>query len=239
MTSFAPTDRPTKPPAQQFFAGALAEAPILVGAMPLGVAFGVGATASGLGGAATQGFSSIVFGGSSQFVALQMLAGGAPWLLVALTIFVVNLRHALYSASLAPHLARLGFGWKALLAYLLTDEAYAVAIVHYERAGDRATSHWYLFGAGLTLWAGWQLGTLIGAVAGAAVPASWQLDFLLPLVFIGLLVPLVRDGPMATAALVAGVVAVSARSLPYRLHFILAILAGIAAGVVVERIRTR
>lgn len=226
-------------PGRLFWAGVLAEAPILVGAMPLGVAFGVGAMASGIGVVATQGLSSIVFGGSSQFVAVQMLAGGAPWLLVAFTIFVVNLRHALYSASLAPHLAGLGFGWKALLAYLLTDEAYAVAIVHYERAHAGAASHWFLLGAGLTLWAGWQIGTLIGAVAGTAVPASWQLDFMLPLVFIGLLVPLVRDRAMAVAAVVAGAIAVFGTGLPYRLHFILAIMGGIAAGVAVERRKAR
>ena len=105
MNYHAPDRSQDAAPTRQFLAGVLAEAPILVGVIPLGIAFGVGAMASGLGLAAMQGLSSIVFAGSSQFVAAQMLAAGAPWVLVVLTIFVVNLRHALYSASVAPHTA--------------------------------------------------------------------------------------------------------------------------------------
>ncbi len=215
----------------------MAELPILVGAMPLGIAFGVGAMASGFGFAATQGLSTILFAGSSQFVAAQMLAAGAPWALVVLAIFIVNLRHALYSASLAAHTAHLGAGWKTILSYLLTDEAYAVAIVRYERVGSRGAQHWFFLGAGLTLWAGWQLGTAVGALAGAAVPAEWNLDFILPLVFIGLVVPILRAPPALVTALVAAATAVLAAGLPYKLNLLLAIGAGIAAGLLTERKR--
>jgi 4-azaleucine resistance transporter AzlC len=221
----------------EFLAGVAAEAPILIGAVPLGIAFGVGTMASGLGLAATQGLSSIVFAGSSQFVAAQMLATGAPWALVVLTIVVVNLRHALYSASLSPHTTHLGKGWKALLAYLLTDEAYAIAILHYERTGARGRQHWFFFGAGLTLWAGWQLGTLIGALAGTAIPAGWHLDFMLPLVFIGLVVPVLRDSPTIASAVAAAACVIVTRGLPFKLNLLLAIVVGIGAGMVARRLR--
>lgn len=220
---------------REFLAGVAAEAPILIGAIPLGIAFGAASMASHLGLAAAAGFSSIVFAGSSQFAAVQMLAAGAPWLLIVLTIFIVNLRHALYSASLAPHLAGLGTGWRMLLAYLLTDEAYVVAAVHFERRTDAPHRHWFLFGAGLTLWAGWQTGTLVGAIAGAAIPPAWNLDFMLPLIFIGLVVPLLRHRAELATALVAAAVAIAAAGLPFKLNLLLGIVCGLAAGMLGRR----
>ena len=124
---------------------------------------------------------------------LTVLASGLPEaevmpdlnkVFIVLTTFVVNLRHALYSASVAPYLKRLNSGWKMLLAYLLTDEAYAVAITHYAQGGNGTRKHWYFFGAGLTLWTSWQASTAVGILLGAQVPASWSLDFTLPLTFI-------------------------------------------------------
>ena len=226
---------PVRSPSREFFAGVVAESPILIGAIPLGIAFGVAAMASQLGIAATAGLSSIVFAGSSQFVAAQMFAAGAPAILIVLTIFIVNLRHALYSASLAPHLAHVGPGWRMLLAYLLTDEAYVVAAVHFERDPHNPLRHWFLFGAGFTLWAGWQVGTLIGAFAGAAIPPSWQLDFMLPLIFLGLVVPLLRHRPEVATAVVAAALAVAAAGLPFKLNLLLAICGGLAAGMLVRR----
>ncbi len=80
--------------------------------------------------------SSIIFAGSSQFIATQMIGAGTSGLMILLVVFVVNLRHALYSASVAPHVRHLNLGWKFLLSYLLTDEAYAVTITHYNQEGD-------------------------------------------------------------------------------------------------------
>ncbi len=84
--------------------------------------------------------SSVVFAGSAQFIAVQLLGAGASAVVILMVVFIVNLRHALYSASMAPHLRHLGPGWKLLLAYLLTDEAYVVSIMHYDRRGDGALS---------------------------------------------------------------------------------------------------
>ena len=93
-----------------------------------------------------------------------------PGIVIVLTTFIVNLRHMLYSASIAPHLAHLSRRWKWLLASLLTDEAYAVTITRYNQAttsaADSANKHWYLLGAGLALW--WCLGTLRAAEDQAA-----------------------------------------------------------------------
>src|SRR5512136_1584816 len=109
----------------EFLNGAKAELPILLGVLPFGMIYGVLALQAGLPPVLALAMSSIVFAGSSQFIGTQLMAQGAGGLVIVVTTFIVNLRHALYSASVAPYLGRLPLRWKMLLAYLLTDEAYA------------------------------------------------------------------------------------------------------------------
>jgi 4-azaleucine resistance transporter AzlC len=201
--------------------------------------YGILALEAGLPPAAAQAMSSIVFAGSSQFVAAQLFHAAAPPIVIVLTIAVVNLRHALYSASLAPYTRQLSARWKALLAYLLTDEAYVIGIMHYRSLQDphderHALSHWYFLGAGVALWSTWQISTAAGIFLGAAVPAQWPLDFTLPLTFIAMVVPGLKDRPVVAAALSAGVVALLAYSLPFRLGLMLAALVGITVGMLLE-----
>jgi predicted branched-subunit amino acid permease len=140
----------------------------------------------------------------------------------------------LYSASLAPYLASLSTRWKALLSYLLTDEAYAPTILYYEANGVTPSAHWFLLGAGCALWFTWQISTAFGIFLGTAIPDSWSLDFALPLTFIAMLVPVLKNQPAIAAALSAGAVALVAFSLPYKLGLILAALVGIAVGTFLE-----
>ncbi|GAB4454271.1 MAG: AzlC family ABC transporter permease [Anaerolineales bacterium] len=220
--------------AGQFWAGVRAELPLLIGVFPFGMIYGALALNAGLSKAAAQMMSSIVFAGSSQFVAAQLIHESAPGLVIVLTIAVVNLRHMLYSASLAPYLAPLSTRWKTLLAYLLTDEAYAPTILHYERSGVQPFGHWFLLGAGLALWSTWQVSTALGIFLGASIPDAWSLDFALPLTFIAMVVPALKGRPYIAAALSAGIVALAAHALPFKLGLILAALTGIAAGTILE-----
>lgn len=219
---------------RSFWAGVRAEFPLLIGVFPFGLIYGALALSAGLSSAAAQMMSSIVFAGSSQFVATQLIHEAAPGLVIVLTIAVVNLRHMLYSASVAPYLKGLSTRWKALLAYLLTDEAYAATIIHYEEEGLTPSSHWFFLGAGLSLWSTWQVSTAAGIFLGAAIPASWPLDFALPLTFIAMVVPVLKDRPVIASAVSAGVVALLAYDLPYKLGLILAALIGILVGIFVE-----
>jgi 4-azaleucine resistance transporter AzlC len=214
-----------------FMAGVRDELPLLLGVFPFGMIYGVLALGAGLAPSAAQAMSSILFAGSAQFITVQLAGAATPWVVMILTAFIVNLRHALYSVSVAPYLSKLSPGWKALLAYLLTDEAYAVVITRYQKVGAGCTTHWYFLGAGLTLWTGWQASTAVGIFLGAQVPASWMLDFTLALTFIALVVPALKDRPAALAALSAGVTALAAYALPYKLGIILAALVGIGAGL--------
>ncbi len=217
-----------------FWEGVRSELPLLIGVFPFGMIYGALALDSGLSTAAAQLMSSIVFAGSSQFVAAQLFSEGAPGLVILLTIAVVNLRHMLYSASLAPYLKNLPVRWKAILAYLLTDEAYAPTIIKYEKEGITPFSHWFLLGAGLALWSNWQVSTALGIFLGAAIPEDWPLDFALPITFIAMVVPMLKDRSMIAAALSAGLVALLTHTLPFKLGLILAALTGIIVGTVLE-----
>jgi 4-azaleucine resistance transporter AzlC len=219
---------------QEFWSGVRDETPILLGVVPFGLIFGALAISAHLSNLAAQAMSAIIFAGSAQFIAAQLLATGSSGLVILMVVFVVNLRHALYSASVAPHVKGLGTGWKLLLAYLLTDEAYAVTITHYNQEGDSSTRHWYFLGAGLMLWSAWQVSTAAGIFIGAQIPASWPLDFVLPLTFIALVVPALKDRAGVAAALAAGAVGLLASGFPYKTGLLLAALIGILTGLLVE-----
>ncbi|GBG03698.1 membrane protein [Azospira sp. I13] len=214
--------------------GARALLPLLLGVAPFGVIYGMVALQSGIPPLAAVLMSSVVFAGSAQFLLAQLIGVGAPLLLMVGAVAVLNLRHALYSASVAPLLGHLSWPWKWLLAYLLTDEAYAAAIPRLLDPAHRAVRHWLLLGSGLALWSGWQLSTLAGVLLGQGLPAELPLDFALPLTFIAIVVPLINSRTRLAAALVAGAAAVLAAGLPYKLGLFVAALAGLAAGVLLQ-----
>lgn len=223
-----------KEQANFFWAGVRAEVPLLIGVFPFGMIYGALALNVGLSVPAAQMMSSILFAGSAQFVTAQLVHDTVPGLIIVLTIAVINLRHVLYSASLAPYLDSVPTRWKTLLSYLLTDEAYAATVIHYEKEGRKPFSHFFLLGAGLALWTTWQLSTAFGIYLGKSIPDSWSLDFALPLTFIAMVVPVLKDFPGIAAALSAGAVAVLTYSLPYKIGLILAALVGIGIGTYLE-----
>ncbi len=222
---------------REFLSGLQGVLPLIVGIVPFGMIYGVLAMAAGLPVGAAQATSAIIFAGSSQLALVQLLAVDSPAWVAVLTVIVLNLRHLLYSASMAPYLKHLPNRWKVILSYFLTDEVYAVSIIKYERDGFSPNRHWYLFGAGVGLWSTWQISTAIGIFLGAVIPTTWPLDFALALTFIAMVVPSLKDRAGAAAALGAGILAVAFYRLPYNLGLILAALAGIAIGMLVERRR--
>jgi 4-azaleucine resistance transporter AzlC len=217
----------------EFLSGIRAELPLLLGVVPFGLIYGALAVQIGVPATVSQAMSSVIFAGSAQFIAAPLIVASAPALVVVLTVLVVNLRHLLYSASVAPYLENLSPSWKALLSYLLTDEVYAVSIARFQGGDEGPHRHWFLFGAGVTLWSSWQISTAVGIFIGARVPSNWSLDFALPLTFIAIVVPMVKIRAHALAALVAAAGGVAAFGLPYKLGYIIATAVGIAAGMLV------
>ncbi len=206
-----------------------------LGVAPFGVIYGVIAVQAGIPTLAAILMSSIVFAGASQFLLAQMIGGSAPLLIAFSSVALVNLRHALYSASVAPVLQQLPQRWKLALAYLLTDEAYAAALPSLMATPTPANAHWVLLGSGLGLWSGWQVATIAGVLLGAQLPANLDLDFALPLTFIAIVVPMLTSRARMAAALVAGMAALFLAAMPYKLGLLLAALLGLVAGAVMDR----
>jgi 4-azaleucine resistance transporter AzlC len=226
--------RPTR--SREFWNGALDTLPMMLGAAPFGLIFGTLAAPSGLSNGGALGMSLIVFAGSSQFIALSLLAGKASLVVIVLTTFVVNLRHALYSASLLPFVADLSQGWRAMLAFWLTDETYAVVQMRYGADDASPFKHWFHLGSSLAMYSNWFIWTLVGVLLGRTMPQLQHLglEFAMAATFTGIVVPLLRSRPMVAAALVAAGVALLCRDLPYKLGLMLAACAGVAAGMVLE-----
>ena len=223
------------PPRNEFISGVKAEMPLMIGVLPFGMIYGILAIGAGLPPSTAQAMSAIIFAGSSQFIFAQLYALGVPSIINVLTVGVINLRHGLYSASIAPYLQNLPNRWKWVLAYLLTDEAYAVTINHYQQDGDQRNMHWFYLGSGLMLWTTWQLSTAAGIFLGTSIPASWSLDFTLALTFIAIVVPGRKDHASTGAAVSAGVAAVLLFNLPLKLGLLAASLIGILVGLAIER----
>ena len=218
------------------FDGSRAVAPLLVGVIPFGLIFGVTAAGSVVGGSLGYATSFIIFAGAAQLATIQLLDTGVAAMVVIATALVINGRHLMYSAALAPHFREFPATSRIMFPYLLTDQAFAVSIVRYDEAADPTYKRWFYFGAGISLWITWQLTTAAGVVLGAQVPESWSLDFAIPLVFLALLIPAVRSRPALVAAVVGGGVALVASGAPFGLGLIIGALSGVAAGVAAERL---
>jgi predicted branched-subunit amino acid permease len=206
---------------------------VLFGIVPFGVICGVAMVASGIAPAVAMLMSLVVFAGASMVASAQLLASGTPALLIVLATFFINLRFMMYSASLRLHFAREPLAWRLLIAYLQADNVYGLTLGRFGTEGG-ASRQWFL-GAGLPVWAVWQLAVAAGILIGAGVPAAWRLEFAAPLAFIAMSVPLLRDRAMVAAALAAGVTVIAANALPLRMSVIAAAAVGMAVGLLVER----
>jgi len=222
---------------QEFMAGARGAVPLLLGTAPFGLIYGALAVAAGLSNWAAVAMSLFVFAGSAQFIAVGLVGVGAPVAIIILTTLVVNLRHLLYSATLLPYLKALSRKWRMLLAFLLTDEAFAVCISRYRQNDDSPFKHWYQLGAALAMYTNWQIWCILGLFLGSRIPdaGNWGLDFAMPVTFIGMTIPFVKNMPAVVCVITAGAVALLTGALPYKLGLIVAALAGVAAALLTER----
>ena len=220
---------------KEFLLGVSAMLPLLLGVVPFGLVFGVLGISSGLSETQTILMSSIIFAGASQVVFAQLWAAGSAYIVIGSSVALINLRHVLYSASVAQHLEKLNFKWRIILAYLLTDEAFAVSIRRFTSHGTSRPVHFFMLGAGLTLWLTWQTSTIIGVIAGSTIPENWELAFAIPLTFIAIVVPLLRSIPTIVSALTSGLIAICGQSLPWNTWIIIAALGGILMGAFVEK----
>jgi predicted branched-subunit amino acid permease len=212
-------------------AGARAMSPWLVGIVPYGLVIGVSAARADMPTLAGWLTGPLVYSGSAQVATIELLDAGAAPLVVVTTALVINLRLVLYSATMAPHWQGTPRWWRALAAYLLVDPSVAVGIDGYRGATDRGRGHLHYLGGAALLWVVWLAAIGIGATAGTRLPAGLRLDFVIPLFLVGEVAARLDDRATRWAVVAAVVVAVGAVSAPLHAGVVLAIAAGIGAGL--------
>lgn len=221
-----------------FRSGMTTISPVLLGVVPFGLVAGVVTIDAGYGVVETVGHSVLIFAGASQIAAVSLLGEGAPIHVAVLTVLVINLRMLMYAASLAPHMADVPLRRRLAGAYLLTDQAYAVSITRFQHPTTSDERWWFYLGAAVTLWLPWQLSTVTGALAGAAIPDGVPLKFAVPLMFLALLVPTVTDRATVAAATTSALIATVGATWTSNLGMLLGAVAGIAVGTAVALTRS-
>ena len=219
---------------KQFRAGVRDTLPLMLGVFPFGLAYGIFGQSVGLTAGETLLMSLTVFAGAAQFISLPMFAAGAGLAMITLTTLLINLRHLLMGASLAPFMEKLSLPWKALLCFGMADETYAVTI---SRAQSDGYSRDYHLGSNSTGYVTWAVSTILGVMLGSHIsdPLAWGLDFAMPATFLALLVPRLVDRTSLTVSIVAAIVSVTvAISIPGKWYIILACLAAVAVGACME-----
>lgn len=217
-----------------FVAGIRDSLPLLTGIVPFSIIVGITGVEFGLTAVEISVMSALAYAGSSQLAAIFLMGDNTTILLVVLTAVLINVRFAIYSASMAPRFQSLSWLKKAVYSFLLVDTIYALSMSRF-RGQKAGRSHWYYFGGGLTLWISWSLGTIIGAGMGVGVPESFPVELVLPLVFIALLFPILEGRPSAATAVVAGGVATVAAPVDYNFGLLLGVSCGLLVGVSLNR----
>jgi predicted branched-subunit amino acid permease len=219
-----------------YWQGVRDSAPFLIVIVPFAILFGMLATEAGWNIGQVMAMSVMVIAGASQFTALQLISENAPTVMVILTALAVNLRMAMYSASMAPHIGTAPLWQRALAAYFLVDQTYGTAINRYTLTPRMSPAQKiaYFFGAVTPVCLPWYAATYAGAVAGAAIPPELALDFAVPITFIALVAPALRSLPHLAAAFVSVVAALLLVTVPFGLGLMIAAALAIATGALVE-----
>ncbi len=194
----------------QFITGAKRSVPIIISAAPFGLLFGALAVDNGMSVFEATLMSTVIYAGASQMVGIQLFGHhAAPWLIV-FSIFVVNLRHVLYSATVGRHMGQLSTVQKAVAFFFLIDPQFAESEREAERYG-RIDFTWYM-GMALPLFVVWISVTALGAVFGKLIPDPrvWGIDFLLPVYFLGLVMGFRKRPLWLPVVIVSGLVSVLA-----------------------------
>lgn len=219
-----------------FLQGLADGTPFLLVLVPFAMLFGVVGTEAGLNITEVMGFAVLVIAGAAQFAALSQMQADAPTILVLATALAVNVRMAMYSASLTPWLGKAKLWQRALASYLLVDQSYVLSVAKFETEPDLTLSERLRYFAGImvTVAPVWYGASLIGALVGKTIPESLALDFALPITFLAMIGPMLRTLPHVVAAATSVLLALALGALPYGSGLLIAAAAAMGAGALVE-----
>ena len=223
-------------PDSAYWTGVRDGLPFILVVAPFSLLFGVVATEAGLNVWETLAFSVVVIAGAAQFTALQLMQENAPTVIVLASALAVNLRMAMYSASLTPHLGATPLWQRALASYAMVDQSYACSILAYERHRDwtPAQKMAFYFGAVTPVVPVWYALTVVGALIGSSMPAGLALDFAVPITFLAMIAPALRTLAHQAAAATSVTLALLCAGVPFNLGLIIAGIGGMIVGAQVE-----
>jgi len=230
--------KPLHPTPRSAFLAAVRDfVPVTLGIVPFGVVFGVAASEIGIPALEGIAMSIVIFAGAAQLVTIELLKTDALAWVIVLSALVVNLRFIIYSASLTLQFKKLPLLHRVVASYFITDQPYAMSVAYFTEHPDAPHKYWYYIGHGISLWVIWVLSTAVGVFLGPIIPESWQLGFVIPLMFIGLVTPAIKNWSYLVAAVVSGVLVIALQSVPNNLGLMIAIGCGILTGVLMERFK--
>lgn len=226
---------------RSFREGLISSMPFILVTVPLSVLFGVVAKDAGLDILQVAAMSIVVIAGSSQFAAIALMQEQAPVFIAIAAALAVNLRMAMYSAALQPHVGKASLRARMLIAYAMVDQTFALSLKTFEARPTMTLSEkiGYYFGCVACICPFWYAGCVVGALIGQAVPPELSLDFAVPICFIAVLAPMLRSLPHIMAAIAASVTTVIFGGLPWNLALPLAGIVGMITGAQVEFWRAR
>lgn len=208
--------------------------PLAVSGIPFGLVTGLASAESRMPTFVAWSLSPLVFAGAGQLTVLS-LAGTVSLAACVGALAVVNARHVMYSAALAPEFRRHPLWFRLLGSAFIIDQNFALSLPHFGEEPARFRRYW--LSSSLTFYLIWLAATVVGATVGGSIPAAWQLQFAVPVMFLGLTVGIVKTRPQLVAALVGGTVGVACSGLPNRLGIVIGAVAGVGSGLIAERVR--
>ncbi len=221
-----------------FVLGIVDTVPLILAAIPFGIIYGALAYSSGLSYWGALAMSVFVFAGSAQFIAVGLVAVAASLPVILVTVFIVNLRHTLYAATLMPQVAGLSQSWRIPMAFFLTDETFATVTNRLNRSTTDIDIRWYYFGSALFMYLNWQLCTFIGLTLGEQIPdiKDWGLEVAMIVAFIGIVIPLLKTKAHWCCVIATVPMVLITYEWPHQLGLLFSSLVAILVGLGIEKV---
>ena len=207
--------------------------PLAIPAIPFGFVIGLAVTESAMPHWVAWLTAPFVFAGAAQLTMITLAGSASAWAIIT-AVLVINTRHVMYSAALAPSFRHQPTWMRWFAPFLMVDQVFALAALQHDRSP--AEFRRYYLTVAITLYAIWNTVIPLGMLVGPVVPESWQLGFAPPVMFAGLTMFAIKRIPAGVAALVGGFVSLATVDLRDRLGIVVGALAGVLAGAIVEQI---
>ncbi|MEP1125645.1 MAG: AzlC family ABC transporter permease [Ilumatobacter sp.] len=207
--------------------------PVAIPAVPFGFVIGLAITESAMPAWVGWLSAPLVFAGAAQLAMITLAGSASIWAIIT-AVLVINTRHLMYSAAMAPSFREQPRWMRWFAPFLLVDQVFALAALQTHRTP--ADFRRYYLTVAITLWMVWNTVVPLGMLIGPVVPEAWRLDYAPPLMFAGLTMFAIKRIPAGVAALVGGSVSLVSVGLRDRLGIVVGAVAGVAAGAIAEQI---